>query len=214
MKKNPELQRPLWALASAHSHAPFFSSPVPPFRHSCAPPPPSPNLQSDKPSQTPPWRARRPCPPPPRSRRLRPAPVTAPRRRRGAARSPSAPPALSPRRGSPWAPAAAPPSSSAPPPRRYVPVEGARLPAPRSPSRERAVLTGGDRCSSAGGRGAAGQGDRQVLLRRGGRRGARGPHRRRALRGGRPRDSGKLPRPLHWCVRCGPSSNQYWLRWV
>ena len=73
------------------------------------------------------------------------------------------------------------------------------------------VLTGGNRCSSAGGRGAAGQGDQQVLLRRGGRRGARGTHRHRALRGGRPRDSGKLPRPLHWCVRCESSSHQYWL---
>ena len=53
----------------------------------------------------------------------------------------------------------------------------------RSPEADR-VLTG-RRCFATGSRGSAGQSDDQVLLRRGGRRGARGPHRHRVVRRGR-----------------------------
>jgi hypothetical protein len=68
------------------------------------------------------------------------------------------------------------------------------------PSLTRARADQSDVLLAAGGRGPAGQGDEQMFLRRGGRRGARGPHRHRPLRGGRPRDRRKLPRPVHWCV--------------
>lgn len=66
--------------------------------HSCAPRLPARPNPISQAKNPPPWRARRPCPPPPRSRRLRPAPVsTSTQRGRAAARSPSAPPAFSPR---------------------------------------------------------------------------------------------------------------------